>query len=669
MHLSRKRAQLRTVLNVLLLSALACGSLGQNEQPSLEPTSPPSIPTNTEFPPTEEPENSPPEPLNLVGMVAQGVEEGQWSEGEGLTAALQFMVGETELPGFVEAPAGIDYHSGWALSNQAALYLESGADEESKAEIDRLLGILAPPDENLAHFAVPAGTSQGKAPGLAAPANWDVACLDLWFIGFRDTIVDPPVCLEYAESVTYNGTHRARAYYPIEKASDPAVMAAVRESLEAVEETIRIYRNLDLEVKSINIIFTQLDIDALTYAQVPSTRTNEEINLNPCPLLVFPLGVAMENREHFKQTIAHEVFHCVQFWRYGAFDTGNTLWWAEGGAVYASDLVYPAANIEFTYIDSFDENAQTDRLTQMDYEAFMFFMYLAGRQGNYNTIRIIDKFTNKYGGAETESSERRQLEALVGIDGIQDLFHDFGKAYLDRRILDFGNDLIPVSPQLGEILEYPSTSVNPDTIPFVLTNYLIIFEEDQEYTINMSTTGPPGRSSARPSEEGDAWGRMPEEVRSSCGVSQFKLLMTSTDVDTVGTDDLHTLELDVNVEESPYECDECLVGHWVMSVDRVIPYASSMINSQPGVRFMSLSGVFHLDFTPEGQMGLSLENYKLHWIKQDEGFEIDVVQEFLGVSWAKYGATEDDRLRAWDENSAILVNSTISAQGITTTTS
>lgn len=53
-----------------------------------------------------------------------------------------------------------------------------------------------------------------------------------------------------------------------------------------------------------------------------------------------------------KQTIAHELWHCVQYQHFGTvpFEASGVLsedWWADGGAEFFSAIVYPQANDEW----------------------------------------------------------------------------------------------------------------------------------------------------------------------------------------------------------------------------------------------------------------------------------------------------------------------------------
>lgn len=643
----RLNRKLTSLIIVLLLTSIACSNSTGN--------------SNSNGSDSEEQEQEselPPVPLDLVQMVTQGVERGEWTEGEGLTIALQILTGQGELPRSVDAPLGIDYHSGWGLSNTANLYLESDAPDEEKAEVERLLNILAPRDEVLEKYAVPAGTSQSKPPGLAAPFDLQVECNELWAEGFEGSLFDPPICLEYAESPTYSGG-RARAYYPREASTDSAVQSAVSNSLEALTDAVAIYGSLGVELKSINLIFTQLNIEAFTYAFVPN-RSSSDIRLEPCPVLVFPFGVELNTSdpEKFKQLIAHELFHCTQFWRYGSLNLVTVAWWAEGTATYFSNLVYPTANQEYEYIGDFDELSPDSKLNNrfMRYGNFLFFMYLGDRDGPSQVIAMTDSLTNRYGGGGTESSGASQLRALSGYPGIEDLFHNFGQDYLDRRLSDTGGGLLPVHPRPGETLRYPENTLDPSALPFVLSRYQLIFEEGHEYQLDIFPNGGPGREAVRPSEIGDRWGAMPEDVFASCGTAEYKLLITST---APSEADEHFLSLNAMAGER-LGCDDCLVGHWERRTEEFNLIFFETFLNLPNLEYINSTTVLAIDIYDDGTTLFRPLEFTIHYLGMtDTDTPTDNLVEIGGYVLGNYGITEEGKIKTWSLLEGFNLTSTV----------
>lgn len=674
----RFNLKLASFIIILLLTSIACSVFSGNSSTSgnsnASGNSSNSNNSNSNGSDSGEQEQEselPPVPLDLTQMVTQGVEQGEWTEGEGLAAALKILMGQSEPPGWVEAPIGVDYHSGWGISNIASIFLDSDAPDEEKAEVERLMNILAPSDEVLEKYAAPAGTSQSKSPGLAVPFDPQVECTSLWTEGFDGALFDPPICLEYAESPTYSGG-RARAYYLREASTDAAVQAAVSNSLDALIDSVGIYGSLGLELKSINLIFTQIDVEASTYAFVPN-RSSSDIRLEPCPVLVFPFGVELNSREpeKFKQIIAHEVFHCTQFWRYQSLNLSTVAWWAEGTATYFSNLVYPTTNQEYEYIGDFDEVSPDGKLNNhfMRYGNFLFFMYLGNQNGPSQVLAMTDSLTNRYGGAGTESSGSSQLQALSGFPGIQDLFHDFGQNYLDRRLFDTGGGLLPVNPRRGETLRYPENTIDPSALPFVLTRYQLIFDEGHEYQLDIFPNGGPGRSAVRPSEIGDSWGPMPEEVFASCGTAQYNLIITST---APSEADEHFLSLNVMAGEE-LGCDDCLVGHWERSTEEFNLIFFESFLGLPNLKYINSTAVLAVDIYEDATTLFRPLDYTIHYLGLlDTDTPTDNLVQIGGYVVGNYGITEEGKIKTWSLlngfNLISTLTSTIRGQTITTET-
>ena len=371
---------------IALLAALwACGL----------PGSPTAVTPPTETPPAvvtaaEEVEIPPPPPAGLVDALQAQVQAGAMTREQAVVAGLQILSGELDpAAALSESPTSLE---GTGVAFDAQRYLLYGTDEATKAEIARLLPILAPLPEVLLPYSVREGASRPGGSGLARPAAQQ-DCRDLYAKGF------PPgssaECFVVKE--TESGSSTIQVFLPAAdqpEGYDPAFADA---ALQAVLDSLGTYSALEIPgrsvvMKDIQVVFSLLDsARGTTLATVPTDPGQE-----PCQIILFPLAMAISNPDDpsaFQQTVAHEVFHCFQVWNYPAL-AQNALWsvqdwWGESTATYFSNVVYPGVNEEWGWIEDWNYNSGATPLVFGSYDNFGFFQYLANRIGNEGVLDLI----------------------------------------------------------------------------------------------------------------------------------------------------------------------------------------------------------------------------------------------------------------------------------------
>ncbi|TAK11941.1 MAG: hypothetical protein EPO32_10520 [Anaerolineae bacterium] len=595
--MSSRRTSIRLLpfISALLIVSLAC-SVGGATTPEPGQDTGGDSPAPDSATPTPEVEADP-LPISLSEYLARYVEEGG-DPVEGSIAILNHLTAQGDLPEGVRADAGVNYDSIFGFTSQVGLLLEGDLTDDQRAEIQRLLQILAPSEESLQRYARPAEASSGKTASPYAEAARQVECATLWAEGFPAD-PSPPICLEYRDSVTYGGGFRARAYYATEDSTDTTVQTAIRLALDAIVDAANTYQGLGLEIGNANLIFTLLENpgEEGTYAMVPG-RSAATIAAEPCPIMVYPVGVESLSEEQFKQAVAHEFYHCVQDLRYGYTNYGVTDWWIESSATYFSNVVYPTANQEWEYVFDFDLFSARFPLvhSNLAYADVVFWFYVSQTSSLYDVLYINDSLSNSRGGADVEASKANQLVALSGWPGMDELFFAFSKAYLDRQISDTGGGFLSLDPAPGNVITFPGGG-EMETHPFVVTRYRVRFNEGYLYNITQNVSGASGNHAVRPSVEGDEWGNLPDSHSTACGESTFRLVLVSTDPSAVS--DPHTLELETDEEET-LDCDECLIGHWEMSVDFMRPTFASFMASTANAELIWLIGGYSVDIFPDG---------------------------------------------------------------------
>lgn len=156
-----------------------------------------------------------------------------------------------------------------------------------------------------------------------------------------------------------------------------------------------------------------------------------------------------------------------------------------------------------------------------------------------------------------------QLAALSSYPDIQNLFHDFGKAYIDKTIQDAGGGNLPFGVALRRQIVLDTT--NEYSLPvgdFVLARYLLVFPKDTVHTLS-ENDDPSITVKVRPRGAAPTtWIDMPENLQ-ACQQRQLVWLGTSAR----GDGSRQTYTLSDEVEDRETECDRCLVGNWRMNND------------------------------------------------------------------------------------------------------
>ena len=524
---------------------------------------------------------------------------------------LELIAGETTGEEFL-AGTQITSEAATDVLLQARNYLQTGTDENAKAEITRLLSALVPSIEALDLYSAPAGLGAGRAAHHSA----QVDCRTLQTQGFpADRATE---CFLRYEAVIAGGG-RVNIYFPEGWGDDEAQRQYLEATQQAVTESVGAYDGLGLAHRTLYVFFTLLDYrpegasSGLFYASADLTRpTDPETN---CLLAVYPSGTRAGTERGFdvyKQILAHEIFHCYQFWNYNAASLGvphsENKWWVEGTAEYFGNYVYPSVNAEYEYLPSFDRRSPFDSIIDMDYQNFIFFQYVANEIGSAGVLRLIE--------AMPEAAGASQADALSAFPDIEELFHEFGRAYLDGQIIDAGGGAVPGNPRFdGIVFDETFVDAIPPVDAFILQRFKLIFPEEHHFDLEVGSEGAEGTNAVRQGSAG-GWEMMTSsEFDVSCGSREMVLLTT-----TSASEGQYHFLLDVTVEEGPL-CDECLIGLWQLDNASYEAYWNATpAGEAEGVEYRGVGGLMWASY---GEDGVVLNGWT--------GFTINYTQSFGGT--------------------------------------
>ena len=526
--MSRLSVTLR-VLAVLIAASLACGLPGSpaatsvggtgpapGETPALGPTAGGEATPSTVVP------LEPPPPAGLIEALQAKVVWGGWSYGEGLVQSLKLFTGETQISQvYQETPAEVE---GFGIVREAQRYLRVGADAATKTEIERLLGILAPPSERLLEYASPAPTGRVRPPGPGARSEAAEDCESLYKEGFPSG--SGIKCFLVKEGGFSGQT--VRVFWPMIAVTTNYADAAYTGVITAWNRYSQLTPPAGVSIlKSVDVVFALLNAaeGPKILAMVPSESTDPR-----CLIVVYLPGIQANEQAkggpddfgYFLQTIAHEMFHCYQVWNFPeqADDAWSVQdWWGEGTANYFSNVVWPEVNVEWGWMDDFAYHSADTSVVYMSYDNFAFFQFLGKSIGDNGVLKLIASMP--FGGDESG-----QASALAAFPGMQDLFHQFGRAYMDGAIIDSGGKKLPTTPPFippGRTIEVAETQIRTlEATPFVISRYAITFPIGHLYTIAQVLTGSAeGYLSARVDTAAGAWGDLPEKVAAGCAPDTY----------------------------------------------------------------------------------------------------------------------------------------------------
>ncbi len=544
-----------------------------------------------------------PLPTGFTDLLQSRMDSGEWTKGQGLVTLLKLFAGEIPA-GEAGLGDGVLEAEGSGIMQLAADYLENGDDPSAKAEITRLVNLLVPTRAMLDVYSRSEGAAS-KGPGMAAPRQYDPQeCANLWASGFPDTRTPSFLCFSAGERFL-DSAYSYRVYYPLAWEGDASKQAYYDATFQAMQDTVPVFR-LYGEVKSIYFVFTTLaDPDNPTTTLAVTNWEQFRPNEEACPVFMYPISLDL-SIDDYKQTVAHEIFHCFETWNLHAQGIGagydSAEWWVEGAAEYFSNLVYPSNNYEYRFNDSFSLRSNSEALTSMNYENFTFFQFIANQAGGPSGVLAMLRTM------PTTSGVANQITSLAAYPGINDLFELFARQVFDRQLMDTSGAMIPV-PGSYAATDTISTTFTGLFIaqPFVLTRFRLIFAGRQQYTTVSSVTGGNGHEAARVSGLPGTWAEIPANVYSGCRETSYILYVLTTQPGQT-----RDYSLDVTpTGEVP--CDECLIGSWEATHDSYMSYMQSILETNGDVTVDSVSGRMYAQFLDTGRSNAGYEDFVLHY--------------------------------------------------------
>lgn len=429
---------------------------------------------------------APSAPRHVTQAYHDRVQSGQWTREQGLVNNLRILAGERSLRD-VYGSEDVRLIEGTGLVREAQIYLERGPDAATKVELRRLLKRILPEREDLLRRSEPAPDPRSDAGGAITP-------IPSWLTGLV-----PPA---HANVPTYRlssglpSGKMLEVYYPSAwEPSSPRLeyMRAVRTAVTASFEVFTAAPISLLARGNIYLVFSD-DPHVTQDFESAATATAAPMPEHWCLINVYRGSYDM-SVDFFRQALAHEVFHCFQFWNFASGEGDD--WWLEGSAEHFSNLVYPCTNLEWRFLSYFDRNRS---IFDLEYGNFLLFQFLDGRMGTAGVISLLRTMPNE--GRDV------QARAFAHYPNMPNVFRAFGEHYVDGRVRDTCGAYLPAPTLRSWEFEHRLT-FSQMTPRFSVPASQFRFDA-RPYKISKQTSdGRPPTDSAR-EESGSVWAPLPE---------------------------------------------------------------------------------------------------------------------------------------------------------------
>jgi hypothetical protein len=305
----------------------------------------------------------------------------------------------------------------------------------------------------------------------------------------------------------------------------------------------------------------------------------------PCPITILPLSIE-SGTGAYKQTIAHESFHCFQDWNFTMSPYSVHKWWGEGSAEYFSNVVYPETNDEHQWLRSYYARSIREPWFDMSYHNFLLFQFFGNRLGNPRLISLLDKISNS-------GATAGQASFLASYQNMDQLFSEFVVATMSRGVQDTGGGMIVFNRFWLRRIETMEKEGQKQFVidPFVAGRFMVKYEQERRFLEKPEEDEFVRHSMALDAERKNpgAWSELPPEVRSDCDRDE-EYVLAVTSVQSPGM-------LTANIEQvEKAECDPCLLGTWDIDADSFEVFIDRLIE-QTGMNALPIGG------SPEVKIG------------------------------------------------------------------
>lgn len=523
----------------------------------------------------EHPEPVEPPPADLLDSVLAGVDDGRWSEYEGLVAALEYLVGDTDGGEVLPADGLVDPTASTTVARAISYAASADTDDTEATTIEALVDRLFPTPD-LPPDLVPAGQPDAAAGRSArAPflARFDSILPAQSGEEEEEEIVDCPdgqwtddICAQVYGPTAAGDSLPAGKYVVHAPSPDFLPVAGIDQAfLDQVREGMTKAALLlhPLGPMPDTILFvTDLDnnVEVLGDIRLHGTET--------CAVFLYDQATALPDVE-LRQWIAFEMAICLLL-RAEPDRIGEPYepdaWQAPAAPYYLSAVAEPDGYLESVYIHDFSAAELTRPIERRHKGNIFFFLWLHSKMKAPGVLSIMQN-------TPAEGTLADVADALAAEPGMGDHLHEFTRAVADRGLLDgagreyseqrFAALTLPV--QKGAFIDYDVERLGADRV-------VLPVPEGEKACISFEPRGDL-RTGWRPFEDAGNWSEdPPSEV-------EGEWILVSTTVEEGGG---YLLSIE-DVVDSDDPCDEDPDGPDPIEVDDCPDFCGSSAYPHPDV--------------------------------------------------------------------------------------
>ena len=276
---------------------------------------------------------------------------------------------------------------------------------------------------------------QARATATATPVL--VNC-PVWPDPLAQLNFDPQTCVQYGRVAGEKGG-TARIYQEI--GPNGVDQHFVDTTRNALARTLSFYAGNLQRYLNVSIILAKPDRKITDENFLGLTDIKRQSTGNPCYVVVRRQPDLLLN-----QTIAHELYHCVQL-QERPESAGQSVLFEDSAANFFAYFLYPWKNPDNTDDDNGDRGAPhhynpSEALYAQKYQASLFYMY---RHNRGQTVVEMDRWITKHEVDNDDMALKRRT--LAGDSALADAFAKFAVYFHNKRIM-YDSFLLPERPVL-----------------------------------------------------------------------------------------------------------------------------------------------------------------------------------------------------------------------------
>jgi hypothetical protein len=504
-------------------------------------------------PPAEDPDVPLPPFTDSLDLIDAGVESGVWTEAEGVRAIMSILLGELPPEAVPEFDQLLAKGHAAVLTRAQEILADPAVDEAVRADLARLTNFFLSDSP----YGPPGADGEASAPGEPAIV-----------LASTRGVPRQSVNCGVSEVVLYGAQSSGLCYKEVTRGED-TILVPIEEGFDDVSDMVfgTIDRARDgyldftgFELQPVTVLLSPRESPAdAEYAQGDVLGAVRSAGSSNCRLAIYVDSEVTPGDPEFRNTVAHELFHCIQgIWGGGSSDD----FVVEGGASYFSyRLLNECVGGLTGWGPTLDQKTTNGSLLDLEYAGWYFWAFL-DEQGYMTVQEIATLHRATYAGTDVE-------EGLgASVDDLPAAVNKF-YARLMGPGLSCGMQGNSVTSTLTVDSEGP---IALDASLWVGTRYKLDYAEKSFF--EQKSEGPDPIAMAEFSKRSDesSWVITEPEIRTECSTTETWIVVIGAQSDSSSTPPT-TLEV---TKVSEGVCDACLIGEWAINLDTMEPFFESL---------------------------------------------------------------------------------------------